>query len=222
MWAANRPMIEETEEELLDMPRSLVIDGLTDKQITFCEEYTKTNNITLAAKRAGFSKKSLNIMAWKTRQHPKCARYISWLKIRVVNNCQIKAAELIDQYMKIAFADITDYVQLDRFGNVKIKDLDDIDGQVVVEIKQTGSGVTVKLADKQKALEKLEQYFDTMPNDWKRKIEEKKLAILEQRLELEKIRAGQENPNDYDDGFLEALNASATEIWEDAIDIVEE
>jgi phage terminase small subunit len=222
MWAANKPAIAETEAELLEMPRSVVIAPLNDKQITFCEEYTKTNNITLSAKRAGYSKKSLNIMAWKTRQNPECARYIAWLKVRVVNDCQLYAAELVDQYMKIAFADITDFVTVDRRGNVKLKDLEEIDGQIVTEIRQTGAGITIKLADKQKALEKLEQYFDTMPNDWKRKIEERKLNILEQRLELEKQKAGQFSEALSDDGFLEALKSTAEEIWSDSDDLIEE
>ena len=54
MWAANKPEIKESEEKLLKMRRSTVVKGLTDKQIAFCEAYTRTNNLKLAAIAAGF------------------------------------------------------------------------------------------------------------------------------------------------------------------------
>ena len=75
--------------------------------------------------------------------------------MRVVNECLVKGAELLDQYMRMAFADITDFVKCDKYGNVKIKDLSEIDGQLITEIQQRPSGFTIKLADKMKALEKV-------------------------------------------------------------------
>ena len=42
------------------------------------------------------------------------------------------------------------------------------------------------------------------PYDWKRKIEERKLELLEERIEIEKSKAGVESVVE-DDNFVEAL-----------------
>lgn len=215
MRAARQPEIKETEQELLTLDRKVVIKGLTDKQQRFCEIYTRTNNIRLAAKQAGYSPNAAHILGWKIRQEPKCARYIAWLKARVADECIIKGVEIVDQYIRIAFADITDFITTDRFGNLKLKQLEQLDGQVITRINQTASGINVELADKNKALEKLEKYFEFMPKDWRQKIEERKVDLMEKRLEIEKFRAGQLDEEDFDDGFLSALKETAQEVWEE-------
>ena len=205
--------IQDTEQELLKMPRSKVIEDLTEKQQKFCEQYTRNNNARLSAKQAGYSPQSAHIIGWKIRQDYKCVRYIAWLKAKVADECCIKGAELIDQYIRIAFADITDFVTADMYGKIKIKALDQLDGQVITRISQSANGMHIELADKTKALDKLEKYFEFMPIDWRQKIEERKLSILEKRLELEKYKAGQFSEEDMDDGFIEALKESAEEAW---------
>lgn len=216
MWAANKPIIEETTEELLGMKRSEVIADLTDRQITFCEVYTRTNNIRLAAKQAGYSQQSAHIQGWKTRQDQNCARYIAWLKARVVQDSCFKGTELLDMYMRIAFADITDFVEQDIRGNLKLKNFSHIDGQVVKKINHRAmGGVMIEMYDKDFALQKLEQYFEFMPKDWRQKIEERKVEILSKRLELEKLKAGALIDSDTDDGFIDAIRATAEEEWDD-------
>lgn len=50
--------------------------------------------------------------------------------------------------------------------------------------------VSVKLADKMKALDKLSQYFDLVPDNFKRKIEEErhKIQMEVQKLKLIKLK----------------------------------
>ncbi|EIL87005.1 phage terminase small subunit, partial [Rhodanobacter fulvus Jip2] len=68
----------------------------------------------------------------------------------------------------------------------------------------------------QKALDKLAQYFDLFPDKFQRKIEEAKLKIAQQKLELEKLKADTgEDEEDADDGFMEALRGKAKEVWTD-------
>jgi len=215
MIPCSKPEIMETQEELMAMPRSVVIANLTDRQITFCEEYTKSNNIRLAAKRAGLSEKSGHSLAWKIRMRPECARYIAWLKSFVVQETMLKGAELVDQYMRIAFADITDFITQEPNGKIKIKSINDIDGQVVQKINQNHNGITIELHDKNKALDKLEQYFEFMPRGWKYEIETQRIDILKQRLEVERLKAGQNEVNMTDDGFIEAMIGVAEEVWDD-------
>jgi hypothetical protein len=46
--------VKETEEELMKMSREEAREGLVDKEIMFCEEYTRNKNIKIAAIKAGY------------------------------------------------------------------------------------------------------------------------------------------------------------------------
>jgi phage terminase small subunit len=211
-----KQFIAETEEELLKMSRAEVTLHLNDKQIAFCEYYVKNHNIKLSAIKAGYTPKSAHGIGWKLRQNEDCNRYLAWLKIRVSSDCHVSALEIIDQYARIAFADITDFVEIVN-GKLRVRDGAELDGQIITKLKEGGihEGVTIELADKFAALSRLERYFDIMPADWKQKIEERKVDILQQRLDIEKIKVLGGEESQEDDGFIEALKATATEIWED-------
>ena len=53
--------------------------------------------------------------------------------------------------------------------------------------------------------------MDTNPYDWKRKMEEKKIEIMQEKLVIEKSKAGMLDEVE-DDGFLEALEKAALSI----------
>lgn len=203
-----------TEDELIIMTREMACLNLNDRQRKFCEKYVQKFNVILAAKQAGYSPASAHTVGWKIRQNPECQRYIAWLKVRVARDCHVDAMDIIDHYARIAFADMTDFVTIT--GNrLTLNDAAMIDGQLIKSIKRGRDGVTVELYDKVKALEKLEKFFDVMPKDWHQKIEERKVELLEQRLELERIKAGQSDIEEEDDGFVAALKSSAEEVWDD-------
>lgn len=93
------------------------------------------------------------------------------------------------------------------------------DGTVITEVKQGKHGVSIRLADKMKALEKLALYFDLFPDDFKRKIEQERLEITKERLALDKLRVVGEEEEEYeDDGFLAALEGKTNEVWADMND----
>lgn len=204
--------VEETEEELLAMSRATVTEPLTERQQRFCEYYVKNMNVKLAAIKAGYTPSSANSVGWKIRQDYKANRYIAWLKARVGKECHVTATDIIDQYARIAFADMTDFVSI-RKGKIMLKDDELLDGQIVSKVKEGRDGISIELVDKLSALSKLERYFDVMPKDWHEKIEEKKLEIMRERLEIEKLKIGQIEEIDGDDGFLDALKQSASEVW---------
>lgn len=211
--AYKKIFVDVPEEELFNMTRQEASLNLNDKQIKFCEEYAKSFNIKLAAIKAGYSKKSAHTAAWKVRQNPDCNRYIAWLKLRISQQCHIHAVDIIDHYARIAFSDITDVCEV-KDGKITIQDTDMIDGQIVKSIKKGRDGISVEMYDKFQALAKLERFFDVMPKDWRQTLEERKVKILEERLELDKKRMGSDDQVE-DDGFLEALREQATIIWED-------
>ena len=90
-----------------------------------------------------------------------------------------------------------------------------VDGTLIQEVSQGKNGIKIKLHDKMKALEKLEKYFDLLPDKFQRRIEEEKLKIAQCKLELEKAKVLGDNTEVEDDGFLEALNATVAEVWSD-------
>lgn len=122
----------------------------------------------------------------------------------MVGEIFVEAMDVLQVYVKIAFADITDYVTFGKkevqavgksgplfdeennpvmkeisFVDVKHSDL--VDGTVITEAKLGKEGIAIKLADKMKALEKLSQYFDLFPDSFKRKIENEKLKLARQK-----------------------------------------
>ena len=81
-------------------------------------------------------------------------------------------------WAKIAFADMNDYVNVSGAG-VMLKGSGQTDGQVITEIKEGKDGITIKMADKMKALDRLSSYFRVLPGD---KAQEAKLKVIEKAL----------------------------------------
>lgn len=201
-----------TTEELLNMSHEDAVEGLTEKQIKFCEVYVLNYNISIALRKAGYESETSGA-AYRIRQKPGCKRYIQWLKARMLHDTLVTGADIINQWIKIAFADMTDFVDVNRFG-IALKPVREMDGQLVKSIKSGRDGISIELYDKLKALDSLAKYTDDMPKDYKQRIEERKLELLEQEFELKKSIYDMENKAEEDDGFVEALKESAKVVWE--------
>lgn len=213
-----------------DKPIEIEIDennGLTEKQRLFCIYYVKNFNATQAAIKAGYAAESAHVEGSRLLRNAKVAAEIRRIKQQMTSGLFVEAMDVLQEYIKIAFADITDFVTFgkkeitigkDKDGNpitktvnyVDFKDSNMIDGTIVTEVKQGKDGVSIKIADKMKALEKLSLYFDLFPDNFKRKIEEEKLKIAHYKA------FGSDEHEEYeDDGFLEALDGKAEEVWGD-------
>ncbi len=66
--------------------------------------------------------------------------------------------DLAELHLRIAFADITDYVSF-KGNTVTLKDSATLDPQLVQEVSAGPNGVHIKLADRHKSLEFLEWYL---------------------------------------------------------------
>ena len=201
-----------TTEELLEMSHEDAIEGLTEKQIKFCEVYVLNYNISIALRKAGYESETSGA-AYRIRQKPGCKRYIQWLKARMLHDTLINGEDIINQWVKIAFADMTDFVDINKFG-ITLKPVREMDGQLVKSIKSGRDGVSIELYDKLKALDSLAKYTEDMPKNYKQKIEERKMELMEQEFELKKSIYDMENKIEKDDGFVEALKQSAKIVWE--------
>ncbi|OAK70085.1 terminase small subunit [Lederbergia galactosidilytica] len=217
-------------------------DELTDKQRLFCIYYIKYFNATKSYQKAYESAYSTAMVeGHRLLRNPKINSEIDRMKAEQTNELKLGVRDVLQKYIDIAFADITDFVnfgqekrpELDRnlepmmdengeeitysLSYVHLKNDDEVDGTLITEVKKGKDGVSVKLADKMKALEMLSKYFDLFPDKFKRELEEEKLKIAHAKA------FGSDDPEDYeDDGFNEALDAVTSEVWGDVEDTNEE
>ncbi len=216
-------------------------EELTDQQKAFCLHYVKTFNATMSYKKAyecNYSTANVNgpALLVKTGIRNEITR------LKQIRNEAILAGpdDIVEKYMHIAFADITDYLEFGRtevpvmtpygplyegkgkdkkpitreVNDVRFKESSEVDGTLLSEVKQGKDGASVKLADRMKALEWLGNYFNMNPNDrHKQEYDKRRLEI-----ELLKTQSSIREPNDDnppDDGFQAALNSQAEEVWKD-------
>ena len=208
-------------------------DELTEKQRLFCIYYIKYFNATKAYQKAY----ECNYVTAKTNGNRLLTNAninieIDRMKAEQASELKLDLRDVLQKYIDIAFADITDFLkfgreeeiiynengepELDANSNVKtqafnyihLNDSSEIDGTILTEVKQGRDGITVKLADKMKALDKLSLYFDLFPDKFQREIEEEKLKIAHH-----KAFGANESEEYEDDGFNEALNGTTLEVW---------
>lgn len=186
--------------------------GLNEQEELFCYHYLKTFNQTTAAIRAGYGASYAHNQAYYLLEKPQVKRYLEYVKGQRNSELFIDSMRIIKEYMKIAFADMTDFISFDSNG-VVLKNSNRVDGQLITKLTEGKAGTTVELADKMKALEKLEQYLGVMPSDeFKRRMEEERLLIQKQRLELDRSKTTSETKVEDRLGmYLDLLTGVATD-----------
>jgi phage terminase small subunit len=162
-------------------------DELTEKQRLFCIYYIKYFNATKAYQKAyECAYTTAMVEGHRALRNPKLSKEIDRMKAEQTTELKLDVKDIIQKYIDIAFADITDYLkfgreeeivynergepELDANSNVKtqaynyvhLNDSSEIDGTILTEVKQGRDGITVKLADKMKALEMLAKYTDLL------------------------------------------------------------
>ena len=193
-------------------------DELNDKQQQFCLFYVKSFNATKAYQKAyKCSYETAMVNGHKLLKNTKIKNKILELKQSKLNREFLSEEDIFQKYIDIAFADMTDYLEwqtsevelepgiVSKVSKVTFKDSSQIDGTLVSEVRVGKSGdAEIKLADRMKALNWLAEHMD--------------MATEKQKAEIAVLRAkAQSDDTDEieDDGFIEALNASAKEDWSD-------
>ncbi len=143
---------------------------------------------------------------------------IEQLKQNHMNREMLKQEDIFQKYMDIAFADMNDFMSFGQeeietdygprmVNSVRLKESDQVDGTLITEVKQGRDGVSVKLADRMKAIDWLADHMD--------------IATAEQKAKIEQIRAktaimsGTSEEETEDDGFIEALKGEVADVWEE-------
>lgn len=236
-----RVVLEQRELEENGTKETLENDDLTPEQQMFCIYYIRTFNASQSYQKAyGSSYATAMVNGCRLLRNAKVKEELDRLK--ETKRQQIVAGEedVVELQLRIAFGDIGDYVSFGMeevpvmalYGPVQIKDeetgekktltkqinvvrmneSDNIDTQLIQEVKQGRDGVSIKLADKQKAINWLSEYFLMHPQS-KYKAEYEK-----RRMEKEGSRSEEYE----DDGFIDALKGQISETFEDSEGIVEE
>lgn len=228
---------------------------LTEKEQLFCLVYINNFNATQAYLKAFQSTyNTARAEGYKLLAKPCIKKEITLLKKDKTKALSLNKNDILERFMRIAFADMTDFVEWGRvevpvigmMGVVMTKDPETgeevpltkevnelrfkestmIDGALVCQVKQGKDGASIKLEDRQKALEWLADYFEMNPmNKHKKTFDNKKLDLERERHEFTKQQQTQTTTEETEsDGFIEALNASAKEVWADENDseVIEE
>lgn len=138
------------------------IAKLTPKQERFCEEYLVDLNVTQAAIRAGYSKKTAYRIGAELLQKTHVSNRISELRSQQSKRTEITADRVIAELAAIAFADRTELAKVDKSGNVKFAPTDSLPDDVkkiISGIKEGKFGTEVSSYDKVKALELLGKHL---------------------------------------------------------------
>lgn len=220
---------------------------LNAKQELFCQYFTKSLNATQSYKKAyNCSYEVAEKNSYKIMGNYGVREKITALKKEKAKSIMLNKDDIVDKYMRIAFADITDFVDFGRekvdimtmFGpmevknketgeketvqkevnTIKFKEHGEVDGTIISQIKVSKDGASIKLEDRMKALEWLANYFILDP------MSQHKMEYDKRKIDIELIKAESQLAKNTDntesiqgdDGFIKALNTTTSEVWDDA------
>lgn len=184
-----------------DVSQVVINDELTDQQQLFCLYQSRMFNYTKAYMKAypGCTYASAAVLGSRLMKNQLIRETIEQLKQNHMNREMLKQEDIFQKYMDIAFADMNDFMSFGQeeietdygprmVNSVRLKESDQVDGTLITEVKQGRDGVSVKLADRMKAIDWLADHMD--------------IATAEQKAKIEQIRAKTEQirNNDNDDG----------------------
>ena len=162
-------------------------DDLTPEQQMFCIYYSRTFNAAQSYQKAyGCKYESAMVRGSELLRNVKVRQEIERLKEIKRQQIVTGTEDIVELQMRIAFADAGDYA---TFGNnginwVHIANSDTVDTQIIQEIKEGQTGVSIKLADKQKAIDWLTKYFLMHPDDkYKAEFDKKRAEVKDDSAE---------------------------------------
>ena len=166
---------------------------LTDKQRLFCIYYIEDFNATKAYQKAyGCSYDTARVNSSKLLSNTNIKKEIDRLTEECLNEQEVSSKllnkRLFEMYMKIAFADIGDYLKfgqeeekvwnmnedgsfkpvidpetgeqrIRRYNVVNLNESEEVDTTIISEVSEGKDGVKIKLHDKMKALEWLDKHY---------------------------------------------------------------
>ncbi len=198
---------------------------MTDKQRLFCIYYIKYFNATKAYQKAYKCSYEVAMRSGsRLMRNVEITQEIDRLKAEQMTDLKLDVRDVLQKYIDIAFADITDFATfgkrevpvigmygpvldenekqlMQEVNYVDFRESQEVDGTIITEVKQGKDGISVKLADKMRALEQLSKYFDLLSDNDKKRLQEEKL-----KMDIEKTKAEVEKlTGNNDDGPIEIM-----------------
>ncbi|MGB3160943.1 MAG: terminase small subunit [Carnobacterium sp.] len=187
---------------------------LNDKQKLFCLYFSQFNNATKAYQKAyecsyGTAQKN----SWSLMANQGIRKEVKRIKEARSNDWLITDADIINEWVKQAFIDVTDYtefgieeveeikevdtgkkdeqgypvlakeVETYKYSYVNLKNHTEIDGTVIQEVSKGKYGVSVKFYDKQKALIELRK-LTSRTDELNNEFTKKRIQKLEEEIKL--------------------------------------
>ncbi|MCT6925301.1 terminase small subunit [Metasolibacillus sp.] len=207
-------------------------DGLNSQQLLFCMYYTKYWNATKAYKKVyGCDYASAMSNGSRLLRNDKVRAEIHRLKEELANGIMLDARQVLQKYIDIAFADITDFIEFsqvesevtemtvttDEDGNqihtfrtepftytkFAMRHSDEIDGTLLTALSKGKDGMfKVQLADKMTALNMLAKYTDLLDDNTRKQLEHEKLRA---ETDFAEMRAAKLRGDKKDTSMLDAL-----------------
>ena len=202
-------------------------DDLTSEQQMFCIYYSRTFNAAQSYQKAyGCKYESAMVRGSELLRNVKVRKEIERLKEIKRQQIVTGTEDIVELQMRIAFGDIGNVVEFGRedietkdgrmvtINSLRAKESSEVDTQLIKSITEGQNGLTVVMKDEQRAIDWLTKFFEMNPDDKHRKeFDKRKLEIEMLKLEMQTKDSTENAPEQ--DNFLEALNASAQEVWSD-------
>lgn len=173
-------------------------DDLTPEQQMFCIYYSRTFNAAQSYQKAyGCKYETAMVNGCMLLRKPKVRKEIERLKEIKRQQIIAGADDIVELQMRIAFADIGNYMSFGQkefhdpetedsymVSTVDLKESKNTDTQIIQEVKRGKDGVSLKLADRQKAIDWLTKYFLMHPDDkYKAEFDKKRAEVKDDSAE---------------------------------------
>lgn len=93
---------------------------MTPKQKAFVAEYLIDLNATQAAIRAGYSARTAEVIGYENLRKPQIAAAVQGAMDKRANRLEITADRVLQEFAKVAFGNMLDYVTIDANGAARI------------------------------------------------------------------------------------------------------
>lgn len=202
--AMNKKMLDSVEDN----------DQLNEKQKLFCLFFVDSLNATQAYIKAfGSARSTAMVNGCRLLSTAKIKAEVDRLKRIKYETMLLNGEDLVEKQMRIAFSDMSNFAEfgteliplVDKKGKpllnedgspntyrrnyMYFKDSTEVDGFAISEIKNGKQGMSIKLEDRQKAMDWLTKYFQLNPADaHKKEFDNARLDIERQKLDVMKDR----------------------------------
>lgn len=134
---------------------------LTDKEYLFANHYLGEAgfNATKAARLAGYSKITARQIGYENLTKPYIKKFIQTRSSVILESIEITQEKVLSELAKIAFSNITEIFDND-WSLKQQNEIDPLAANAIKSIKKSGSGISVQMHDKIKALQILLEFLE--------------------------------------------------------------